>query len=423
MRTRPFGLNGKTLSAIVMTFLLVATIAFPAQGKPKFKVLHTFHGKDGANPTGPLLRDVAGNLYGTTGVGGGGNCSGGENCGVVFKMDKTGREVWLHKFNGVNGAIPYTGLLRDAAGALFGTTLEGGDTSCFAPYGCGTVFRLDSDGKKENVLHKFTDDPDGELPESLLVEDKFGNLYGTTYVGGAHGLGTVFGISKTGKENVLYSFTGGSDGCAPYPGVTLDSSGNVYGVAFEGGAGFCNSGQGVVFKLDTSGNETVLHTFTGGLDGANPSSVLLFDSKGNLYGTTQNGGSSACGGTGCGTVFKVSPNGAEVVLYAFCSLSSCADGERPFFGPLLMDRAGNLYGTTLLGGASPCNGAGCGTIFKLRPSGKETVMYSFTGGADGAFPYAGLTSDASGNLYGTAGYGGAECYSSNTCGVVFKLTP
>jgi len=351
---------------VIFITLLLASAIVPTQAQAqKFKVLHTFHGKDGASPTDVLIRDAEGNLYGTTNGGGGGNCSGGEGCGTVFKTDKTGKEVWLHKFSGANGANPYAGLLRDASGDLFGTTLEGGDTSCNAPYGCGTVFKLDKTGKKETVLHKFAGDPDGDFPESLLAEDKAGNLYGTTYLGGAHGLGAVFKIGKTGKEKVLYSFTGGSDGCFPDPGVTLDSAGNLYGVAFEGGSGFCNSGRGVVFKVDTAGKETVLHTFSGGSDGANPFSVLVFDLKGDLYGTTQNGGSSGCGGTGCGTVFKVSPNGDETVLYAFCSLSDCADGETPLFGPLVIDRAGNLYGTTITGGAySDCNGGTCGVVFK-----------------------------------------------------------
>lgn len=257
-----------------------------------------------------------------------------------------------------------------------------------------------------------------------MVNDKSGNLYGTTYVGGAHGLGAVFKVGKTGKEKVLYSFTGGSDGCFPYPGVIRDSAGNLYGVASEGGDGFCNSGKGVVFKVEPNGNETVLHTFSGGSDGANPDSVLIFDSQGNLYGTTVNGGSSACGGTGCGTVFRLSPDGVETVLYAFCSVGNCVDGEAPGTGPLVMNKAGDLFGTTSFGGASHnCNGVGCGTVFNLDPSGEETVLHSFTDGRDGAFPSAGLIIDASGDLYGTAGYGGAKCNGSNTCGVVFNLSP
>jgi uncharacterized repeat protein (TIGR03803 family) len=423
LRSKKLFSADKPTFVVFMALLLVSVVVpTPAQAR-KFKVMHTFHGGDGANPTGVLIRDAAGNLYGTTGVGGSGNCSGGEGCGTVFKMDKNGKEVWVHKFNGANGANPYTGLLRDASGTLFGTTVFGGDTRCNPPYGCGTIFKLDKTGKKETVLHKFNGFPDGEFPQSLLVQDGAGNLYGVDSAGGTHSLGGVFKVSKTGKEKVLYSFTGGSDGCFPYPGVIRDSAGNLYGVTLQGGDGFCNNGVGVVFKVDGSGNETVLHTFGGGSNGANPDSVLIFDSQGNLVGTTQNGGSSACGGTGCGTVFRVSLGGDETVLYAFCSLSGCADGDRPLFGPLARDSKGNLYGTTIFGGTSACNGGGCGTIFKLDPSGKETVLHSFTGGSDGAFPYAGLTFDASGNLYGTAGFGGAKCYGSNTCGVVFKLTP
>jgi uncharacterized repeat protein (TIGR03803 family) len=157
---KPFSAARPTFVIFITLLLALAIVPTPAQAR-KFKVLHTFHGKDGANPVGVLVRDAAGDLYGTTGVGGGGNCSGGEGCGTVFKMDNTGKEVWLHKFNGANGAIPVAGLLRDASGNLFGTTLEGGDTSCNPPYGCGTVFKLDKTGKKETILHKFTGTPDG----------------------------------------------------------------------------------------------------------------------------------------------------------------------------------------------------------------------------------------------------------------------
>jgi uncharacterized repeat protein (TIGR03803 family) len=258
-----------------------------------------------------------------------------------------------------------------------------------------------------------------------LARDKAGNLYGTTYSGGTGGLGTVFKIDSAGKETVLYNFTGYSDGGDPEPGVILDAAGNSYGVAFLGGAGFGNSGYGVVYKVDTSGNESVLYTFGGGEDGGNPASVLLFDSQGNLYGTTEDGG-TGCGGTGCGVVFKLSAQSgwSESVLYRFCQLSDCADGEAPGGGPLVIDDAGNLYGTTVFGGASHnCDGGGCGTVFKLDASGHETVLYSFTDGADGAFPIAGVVMDKHANLYGTTINGGATCYTKYTCGVVFKITP
>jgi len=416
--------NYPTVLAILLTCSLAATVASCSAQAQTFKVLRTFHGSDGAYPVGVLVRDGAGNLYGTTGAGGSGNCSGGDGCGTAFKLDKTGKQVWLHKFDGANGAGPNAGLLRDATGNLFGTTLEGGDISCNFAYGCGTVFRLDQTGK-ERVLHKFTGPPDGMGSGALLARDKAGNLYGTTYSGGTGGLGTVFKIDSAGKETVLYNFTGYSDGGDPEPGVILDAAGNSYGVAFLGGAGFGNSGYGVVYKVDTSGNESVLYTFGGGEDGGNPASVLLFDSQGNLYGTTENGG-TGCGGTGCGVVFKLSAQSgwSESVLYRFCQLSDCADGEAPGGGPLVIDDAGNLYGTTVFGGASHnCDGGGCGTVFKLDASGHETVLYSFTDGADGAFPIAGVVMDKHANLYGTTINGGATCYTKYTCGVVFKITP
>lgn len=418
----------KLVSAIFMVLWLVSVAAQPAQAKTKFKVLHTFHGRDGAEPVGVLVRDAAGNIYSTTGVGGTGKCFGGLGCGTAFKMNKAGKLLWTHSFKVTNGNGPGAGLLRDAAGNLFGTTLYGGDTTCNAPYGCGTVFKLDKAGKKETVLHRFTGTPDGYFPEALLTSDKTGNLYLTAPIGGNLGLGGVFKMDTTGKETLLYSFSGGSDGCFPKPGVILDTAGNLYGVTTQGGSGFGNSGYGVVFEVDTSGNETVLYTFSGGSDGAYPGSVLLFDSKGNLYGTTESGGMGC--GTGCGVVFELSPlsggNWSEIVLYTFCSLSGCADGESPLFGPLVQDAAGNLYGTTIFGGSyRNCNGDGCGVVFKLDTTGKETVLHSFTGGSDGALPEAGLAMDSSGNLYGTT-YGGGDlnCHPKyGGCGVVFKITP
>jgi uncharacterized repeat protein (TIGR03803 family) len=240
-------------------------------------------------------------------------------------------------------------------------------------------------------------------------------------LGGDYGFGTIFKIGNTGEETVLYSFTCYSDGCGPN-GVILDTAGNLYGVAFDGGVAFGNSGYGVVFELDTAGSLTVLHTFESGSDGANPDSALVFDPAGNLYGTTQNGGNGECGGTGCGTVFEVSPQPqgqwSETVLYAFCSLSNCADGQKPLFGPLAMDSAGSLYGTTIFGG--PAND---GVVFKLDTSHSETVLHSFTGGADGAFPEAGVILDRAGNVYGTGSGDGDTSCNPNGCGTMFKIKP
>ncbi len=215
---KPFS-AGKPSFAIFITLLLVS-IVVPAQTQaPKFTVLHTFNGPNGAQPVGGLVRDAAGNIYGSTGVGGSGNCSGGTGCGTAFKLEKSGKQIWLHEFNGKDGAIPVAGLLRGSSGNLFGTTLEGGDLNCNSPYGCGTVFKLDKTGQIESVLHKFTGSPDGWDPEAPLVRDAAGNLYGTTDHGGSATQGTVFVIDAAGRETILHSFTGPPEGggTAPFP--------------------------------------------------------------------------------------------------------------------------------------------------------------------------------------------------------------
>jgi uncharacterized repeat protein (TIGR03803 family) len=415
MRSKKMFSAGKPTFAIFITLLLASAIGPTQAHARKFKVLHTFRASDGISPDAQLVRDFTGNLYGTTGTGGSSKCNGG--CGTAFKMSGNGKLVWGHNFNGANGETPFPGLLRDATGNLYGTTIYGGN-SCGST-GCGVVFKLDKTGK-ETVLHKFSG-PDGSSPVGPLVEDAGGNLYGATQYG-SNG-GTIFKLDRIGRHKVLYSFGCGSDGCDPGAGVILDAAGNIYGTTFIGGDLNCNPGQGcgVVFKVDASGHETVLHTF-GGSDGANPSSSLLLDSAGNLYGTTSYGGNLGCqGGLGCGVVFELSPqsNGtwSETVLYTFCSLSNCADGREPRQGPLIRDSAGNLYGTTVWGGGTGCGGDGCGVVFQLGSSGNESILHNFTGGTDGDFPLVGLTLDREGNLYGAAAYGGAH-----GDGTVFKIS-
>jgi uncharacterized repeat protein (TIGR03803 family) len=413
-------------TGLALAFLLASAIVLPQAQAQKFKVLHTFHGPNGNGPAGVLTRDAAGNLYGTTEAGGTRKC-GNFGCGTAFKLNKSGRQVWLHSFNIADGEEPSAGLLRDATGNLYGTTDYGGNTNCTS--GCGTVFKLDSSGK-ESLLYKFKAPPDGDTPDSLLARDGLGNVYGLTEHGGQNSLGTVFKVDEHGKETVLHSFTGGADGCIPVGGLIADKARNLYGVAVEGGSGgLCDQGFGVVFKLDTANNLTVLFSF-GGYNGAYPDSALLLDSAGDLYGVTAYGGNSECGGSGCGVVFELAPqqdgSWTETVLYEFCSVSGCTDGEGPS-GSLARDGAGNIYGTTYFGGtARNCAGGqeGCGAVFKLDASGKEAVLYSFTDGADGAFPGAGLIKDAADNLYGTTGYGGDNsCNPPNGCGTVFKITP
>ncbi len=282
----------------------------------------------------------------------------------------------------------------------------------------------DSGPPTYSVLYTFTGGTDGggtgDSPFPVLVRDEDGNLYGTRVAGGdlscpyyfQPGCGVVFKLDRSGNESVLYSFTGGADGNGPSAALLRDRHGNLYGTTFIGGLG-----AGVVFKVDRMGNETVLYTFTGGADGASPYSNLIRDEDGNLYGTAPDGGSF-----GRGVVFKLNVAGNETVLYSF---TGHADGRGPYAG-LVRDEDGNLYGTTAFGGQG-CRPFGCGVVFKLDPNGNETVLYSFTGGADGGTPWAGLIRDEEGNLYGTGAAGGdlSGCSIGGGfgCGVVFKLDP
>jgi uncharacterized repeat protein (TIGR03803 family) len=316
----------------------------------------------------------------------------------------------LHTFAGaIDGADPYAGLIRDKAGNFYGTTHDGGGP------GQGTVFKLAANGK-ETVLYGFKGYPDAAHPEAVLIRDAAGHLFGTTtYYGGAYFGGAVFKVTNTGKETVLYSFTGGTDGGYPTGGVSRDAAGNIYGTTVDGGQGSeCYYGCGTVFELDPTGKETVPHSFTGGADGASPAAGLVRDSGGDVYGTTYYGGNATCekgDNSGCGTVFKVTQSGTETPLYIF---NGREDGAYPY-ADLLMDAKGNLFGTTSEGGDLNCTPPfGCGTVFKLTKAGKLTVLHSFTGGADGAVPNGGLIRDAEGNLYGASGGGNGQ---------LFKLTP
>ena len=320
----------------------------------------------------------------------------------------------LYSFqNQAAGGYPYASLISDKAGNLYGTTFGGGGNAC--EFGCGTVFKLTPDGT-ETVLHTFTGGSDGSLPRGSLIMDKAGNLYGTTESGGSGGgdcgCGTVFKLAPDGTETILYSFKAGNDGYSPFGGVIADKAGNLYGTTLEGGNG---GGSGIVFKLAPDGTETVLHAFSG-TDGSSPFAGLIADKAGNLYGTTSGGGSGdvECG---CGVVFKVAPNGAETVLYSFKSFD---DGRTPF-GGLMADKAGNLYGTTTVGGSGTACSIGCGTVFKLAPDGTETILYAFKGGKDGAEPYGGVI-EKSDSLYGTTTYGGdIGCDEGFGCGTVFRI--
>lgn len=397
------------VTALIGVLVAASSVQVGAQ---TYRVLYNFKGSaDGRTPLGGLVRDSAGNLYGTT-------YSGGVyNAGTVFKLDSMGRETLLYTFSGqADGAYPGS-LIRDPAGNLYGIAAWGGDTSCaVASYGCGTVFELDTTGAF-TVLHTFAAGTDGAVPTGL-VRDATGDFYGTTFYGGdmpcplGFGCGTVFRLDASGKEAVLYNFTGGTDGEGPI-GLTLGSEGSLYGATYYGGdtacGGYDGDGCGTVFKVDRTGAEVVLHGFAGGTDGSTPNSELVVDAAGNLYGTTYDGGGAAlCPGLfvyGCGTVFRVDASGKETVLYSF---GGRTDGAAP--GGLVGDAAGNLYGTA--GGGN----FAFGMVFKVDTAGAETVLHNFTG-KDGAEPAGALTMDAAGNLYGTTEIGGAH----HLYGVVFEL--
>jgi uncharacterized repeat protein (TIGR03803 family) len=269
----------------------------------------------------------------------------------------------LYNFtNAPDGIFPFAGLLIDAAGNFYGTTEAGG---LFFNGGCGTVFKLDPSGT-ETVLYRFCEVPlDAADPFAPLIGDAAGNLYGTTRDGGIHGFGTVFKVDTSGNETVLHNFAADlSEGVSPEGGLIMDAAGNLYGTTPFGGASG-QAGSETVFKLDTALNLKVLHNFTGS-DEANPLAGLIMDAAGNLYGTTGGGGAF-----GFGTVFKLDKSGNLMVLYSF--KGPPADGGAPYAG-LIMDAAGNLYGTTLGGGSgtsSTCQDSGvngCGTVFKAAPA-------------------------------------------------------
>jgi len=375
------------------TMLGLAAVHSLAQAQT-FTVIYSFKGgTDGASASG-IVRDAAGIFYGTTYYGGDLTCGG---CGTIFKLSPTGKEKVLHSFTGVpDGTAPAFGLISDPAGNHYGTAQQGGTSNG------GVVFMLDTTGK-ETILHSFAGAPDGANPVGGLVRDSQGNLYGTTEAGGESTCpwtcGTVFKIDAAGSETILHSFNG-YDGQFPESGVILDAAGNLFGTAETGGG----SGYGTVFKVDAvTGEETVLHAFSGGADGIGPWAGLVLDGT-DLYGATSIGGRF-----NDGTVFKVDATGKETVLHNF---AGGADGVEPL-SSLIHDAAGKLYGTTFYGGAF-----GQGIVFKLDTTGKETVLHTFTGGADGANPSGRLIQDAAGNLYGGTNGGGAFGR-----GVVFKIVP
>jgi uncharacterized repeat protein (TIGR03803 family) len=393
----------------------------PEGGAGSENVLSDFVGSSGPKlPYAGLIFDNAGNLYGTAELGGTNNQ--GTVFELTPNANGVWTQTVLYNFTGnADGGQPYGGLLFDSAGNLYGTTNFGGSTNCSQGCGTVFKLAPNSGGWKESVLYSFTGGSDGREPFARLLFDSRNNLYGTTLLGGnigsvcSAGCGTVFKLTPTSggwTESVLYAFQGGADGASPYDGLTFDTAGNLYGTASAGGA----AASGVVFKLTpgSSGwSENVIHTFGGGGDGKYPYGDLIFDTSGNLYGTAYQGG-----GHGYGMVFELRPNSKgrwpEKVLHSFANTPA----GNPVAG-LVMDSAHNLYGTTILGETeSSCNG-GCGTLFKLSSSAgawSYKVIHRFGQGTDGYHPSGDLILDASGNIYGTTQAGG-----SSGSGTVFQI--
>jgi uncharacterized repeat protein (TIGR03803 family) len=413
----------------LFVFLLV-TIPF-AFSEDTETVLHHFSGGSPNQPQASLISDASGNLYGVTGVYGVGCVS---NCGRVFEMSPSGSS-WtfstLHVFRGGNdGSAPQAALTMDSSGNLYGTTSTGGGTCSLQGGGCGTVFKLtrSSAGKwTETVLHRFNKTSDGSIPLGSLILDSSGNLYGTTQFSGLissncqFGCGMVFKLTPAAKGwtfSVIHTFTGGSDG-AFGENLVMDTAGNLYGATGGGGPGnsLCGSSRcGTVFKMAPNGGswtKTTIYTFSGSGDGFIPLSMRL-GSGGVLYGAALFGGNLSCNPVGCGTVFQLKPNGSS---WSFSVLHTFAgpDGENP--AGVVLDSAGDLYGSSEIEGAS-C----CGNVFELVPGAggvwTENVLFSFTGQDDGAYPQGPPLLESAGALFGVTSNGGAT-----TAGVVFELKP
>jgi uncharacterized repeat protein (TIGR03803 family) len=411
-------------------------LAIPASA---YSVLHTFSGGvDGGLPFAGMILDSQGNLYGTAGAGGTGSCSnfGTTGCGTIFELKKHNSSFLfnpVYSFRGGtnDGEFPVRPLTAHN-GTYYGATLGGGDGTCSydGVPGCGIVFNAGPSATPSRtpllkfIEHTptpyfFTGEGDGGEPFSTVVFDSSGNIYGTTFTGGAHNMGTVFKLTPSGggyTESVVYSFAGGNDGAQPLDGLTFDTAGNLYGTTSAGGSTTACSGEGcgTVFKLTPSGSgytESVIYAFQGGNDGKNPNAGVAIDAAGNLYGNTWQGGAG-----GGGTVYELSPNGSNWTFNLLYSVPNAG-----FAVGRVVLNSGNLYESLQDGGAF-----GFGQVFELVNSSGNwiyTDLYDFTDGADGANAIGGVVLDSSGNLYGTTTFGAGTGCGGNGCGVVWEIMP
>lgn len=376
-----------------------------------YQQLYAFKGTpDGASSLAGLTV-VKGKLYGTTLNGSknycGASCNNGcyLGCGTVFSIDGGGKEHVVYNFRGnlnsaEDGSWPFAPVTK-VKGIMYGVASSNGANSA------GMVFSVTPSGKEKN-LYSFKGGTDAQGPEGGLIYDG-GQLYGTTLYGGGSGCGgagcgTVFSISRTGAEHVIYSFKGGADGERDYSNVVA-LNGDLYGTTLFGGSGCGSTGCGTVYKLSKAGKKKILHTFDGTTDGAYPNGLTVV--KGVLYGTTEGGGSK-----NSGVIFSVTKSGSEKTLYTFTDIP---DGNQPTADLLYYN--GKLYGTTNGGGTN-----GAGTVFEASTSGSETALYSFAGGSDGSGPQSPVV-QFNGQLYGTTYQGGGTGCSGTGCGTIFEITP
>ena len=417
-------LNCVKRGCAVSVLCAATALALPAQ---TFTTVHYFDGTDGATSNAGLVQATDGNFYGTTYDGGADSAACGSflGCGTVFKITSGGTLTSLYSFcsqsNCADGLYTQAALVQGTDGNFYGTTYGGGANSCIigiTPYGCGTVFKITPGGTLTTVYSFCSESNcgDGQSPYAPLVQATDGNLYGTTYWGGANneagcgglGCGTVFKITPGGTLTTLHSFCSESncgDGKNPFAPLVQATDGNLYGTTSE-----------TVFKITPSGTLTTLYSFcteSNCGDGENAYAPLVQAADGNFYGTTSGGGTNPiCHGPGgCGTVFEITPSGTLTTLHSFDG----SDGWFPTAG-LVQATDGNFYGTTSGGGAGRnCGGIGCGTVFKITPSGTLTTLHSFNV-TDGAGLYAGLIQATDGTFYGTTDTGG------NEHGTIFSLS-
>jgi uncharacterized repeat protein (TIGR03803 family) len=418
-----------------------ATVTATSQASPKVngsasvkirafneKLVYSFTGlTDGAAPSSALIQGSDGYYYGTAQLG------GANGHGTVFKVDSSGHVTPLHEFSGKDGANPVGALIQASDGYFYGTTNLGGAKSE------GTIFKMDSLGNL-TTLYSFTGGDDGAQPSGGLIQASDGYLYGATSVGGASGAGVLFRTDTSGNITTLYSFSGGADGYGPEGSLIQSTDGYFYGVTQNGGDLTCEilptSGCGTIFRIDSTGNLTTLYSFTGGADGANPSEALLQGRDGFFYGTTLYGGNSSCSlsaYSGCGTIFRIDSKGNFTTLHEF---SGGAEGGVPY-SALIQASDGAFYGTATAGGDLSCSVVvsgesnptytGCGTVFKMDSAGNVNGLYSFTGAPnDGANPSSALLQGGDGYFYGTTKWGGADFSCSFTtnggCGTVFQVS-